>query len=422
VYPILLGLFINLRADLTTDALEEVENRQNAMLDYVYQAVDCYQVVSDYRRRQQYVEDLVEFIDGYNSANREKNQLVTNNTAFPKWVSVLLVVFWYLYFGGMVIDGVLSLGFFLADLKIIEKFGTEFEKLYKVIMAMEATFPDLARVVGILNTPTDLEHRLLHERLAIEKTQTLRKEHSTRGPGALDRVPIIIQDLQFSFGGSERSFSFKGNVEIEQGQMVCFVGGHGQGKSTLLKVVAGAIFPEFEAGELFIPSHLRVLHVPVEPHFLRKPLLQNLVLGTETEEDRSITRVRAIMSRLKLDHLLHFLDTDDDYNWQHSLTLHDASLLNLARALIANPSVLAIHKPTLACSDVFGILVIDMLKEFVKSRGLCHEKVSSQHTPRTVLYTSLRKKSCEAADLIIHVTPGRLRRIDLHNVTDELFN
>lgn len=421
VYPIVLGTFISLRAPRTTVALDKVQDSRDDLLEYAYLAVECFPVLNDYRRRNKYVDDLDEWINAYNKANREKNQLVVNNTYLPHWLSTLFVAFWYIYFGEEVLSNALSLGFFLADLKIIDKFGKEFEQLYSILMSMESTFPDLQRVVVLLNKETDLDDRLQNELVVLEQTETLRAEYAKEGHGALDRVPLYANNLKFKIG---KPFNFQGKVTAEQGQMVCFVGKHGHGKSMLLKVIGGGIFPSLEQGEVFIPSHLRVLHVPFDAIFLRKPFRDNMVLGCETTGDAEKERVIEILKRFKLHDYCDDLDDDDnDPRWMKVLTVKEASMINLARALVANPHVLCIHKPTLAKAANDAELVMRLLKEFVDNRGIAQpsDQPVSSRRPRTILYTSISPKSLKYADQIYQVSPNSVRQIPMESVTDDIF-
>jgi ABC-type uncharacterized transport system fused permease/ATPase subunit len=270
----------------------------------------------------------------------------------------------------------------------------------------------------MLNKPTDLEDRLAVERYTLEKTRTMRETLAVAGGGALDRMPITMQDLKFTVG---RTFDFKGKLKINQGEMACFVGKHGEGKSTLLKVIAGSIFPVIEAGELFIPSHLRVLHVSLEPLFFQKTIWENITYGCEIEQDRSKERVVKILHRLGMRNVCAKLDSDDTQHWADSLTTFEKHMLNFVRGIVANPYVICIHKPTMACSDSSGNQVMEMLKEFVTKRGIEQDvkHAVSSRRPRTVLYTSCRAHSCEYADVIYLVTPGRIQIVSLNDVKNE---
>merc|ERR1712232_42581 len=90
------------------------------------------------------------------------------------------------------------------------------------------------------------------------------------------------------------------NLEIRQGSFVVVVGKLGAGKSTLLKLLSDRIFPT--AGEVFVPPHCRILHVPAEAHFMNKcSLLANMRLGVRgSNSDGDVDRVAKIMRRVGL--------------------------------------------------------------------------------------------------------------------------
>jgi ABC-type multidrug transport system fused ATPase/permease subunit len=418
VYPVVLGTCISLRAPKTTDALDTVQDTKDNLLEYSMSAVEHFPVLSDFRRRNKYVDDTEAYINAYNKANKEKNQLVTNNSYLPHWLSAFFVAAWYLYFGEEVLDGTLSLGFFLADLKIIDKFAKEFEQLYMILMAMESTFPDLQRLVILLNRETDLDDRVVNEKVVLERTETLREELSKQGTGALDRIPIYAENLQFKMENIKfkfsKSFNFAGKVQVEQGQLCALFGKHGHGKSMLLKVIGGRIFPNIDAGEVFIPAHLRVLHVPFESIFLAKSFKDNMLLGTETATDAKKDRVMKILEKFKLKDSFEHLWTDDDdkskgsqgLGWMAGRTVKELSMLNLARAMIANPHILTIHKPTLAKAPKEAAAVMGILKEFVDLRGIEQEpdQPVSSRRPRTIIFTSISYESLKHANVIYKVT------------------
>ena len=64
---------------------------------------------------------------------------------------------------------------------------------------------------------------------------------------------------------------------VMQGHMAVVLGPHRQGKNTLLKLIAGLLSPTH--GTIFIPTHLRVLHVGQEPIMMELSLMDNLCFG-----------------------------------------------------------------------------------------------------------------------------------------------
>jgi len=420
VFPVLLSVFMHFRSDYTTQCLEKKEESTNDMVTYCNRAVECFPLVSDYRRRQRYVDGLDEHIGAWNGANKSYNKANLHNQYFPEWLVLGFVCIWYWIYGREVILGTLSLGFFLADIRIIEKFGKEFKELYVLCMKIESTFPDLARISMLLNKPTDLEDRLINEKDVLRRTRSLRLQMANSGEGALDRVPIFVRDLQFRMGVP---FNFRGTIEIAQGWMVCFVGAHGHGKTTLLKVLGNAVFPHILAGEVFVPAHVRSLHVSLEPYFFEGTLMENMCFGVEVPSDGAKTRVAAILRTLQCEDCIEDgVESTERKMWQSRLTVKERHTLNLARALIANPYLICIHKPTMAYGAKNSDMVMQLLRDFVRSRGVeqGNAPVESRR-PRTVIYTSFRKSSTEYADKIYKITKTGVSETKHDDVTDDMF-
>merc|ERR1719421_1941423 len=67
------------------------------------------------------------------------------------------------------------------------------------------------------------------------------------------------------------------NVEVEQGKLVAIVGDHGSGKTTFLRLLGHTLFPD--EGMVFVPTHLRILHVAQEPCIMQQSAWKNLIFG-----------------------------------------------------------------------------------------------------------------------------------------------
>jgi len=420
VFPAVLAVFVHCRSDYTTEILDKKQEASNNMVTYCHHAVECFPLVSDYRRRQRFVDGLDKPVGAWNNANKAYNKANLHNQYFPQWLVLVFICAWYWFYGQEVIWGSLSLGFFLADLRIIEKFGQEFRQLYNLCMTIESTFPNLCRVSALLNKPTDLEDRLINEKDVLRRTETLRKQEASSGEHALERVPIFVRDLQFRMG---ILFNFRGSMEIAQGTMVCFVGAHGEGKTTLLKVLGEAIFPHIVAGELFVPAHIRSLHVCVDPCFFDGTLMENMCFGVEVSSDGAKDRVRAILRALQCEDCVDGgVDSTDKKMWQAQLTLKEQHTLNLARALIANPHLLCLHKPTMAYGAKNSDMAMQFLQAFVRKRGVEQGSAPVESRQRrTVIYTSFRKRSTEYADKIYQIAKTGVAEIEREEVVDDIF-
>jgi len=205
---------------------------------------------------------------------------------------------------------------------------------------------------------------------------------------------------------------FFNELTICQGSFIAFVGKSGKGKTTLLQLLGGARLPpvsDSSRSTFFIPLHLRVLHVPAEPMFVYGNLYENLTYGVADTKrpDGQLARVEQICRRLGIsEEVLNLLDphSKHEVSWELSLSGTEKHLLAIARALIANPQILCIHKPTLHVGPSAAEKVIELLREFVDKRGIEQsQKEFAYRRPRTCIITSTRADSLSIVDTVYKI-------------------
>merc|ERR1719506_4035 len=167
-----------------------------------------------------------------------------------------------------------------------------------------------------MNLPTDLVTRMQlgnsQEKRTRDRWTALERAGGPAKPNDLLRLQIGNVPFKYETKGytddSMRitSLNIHGIVDVPQGKLVCLVGPHRGGKSTVLSLLGGTLLPavdmltEFsdaESGKFFVPSHLRVLQVASEPLFLEGTLCDNLVFGVRNDDpDSSVERVREILT------------------------------------------------------------------------------------------------------------------------------
>jgi len=258
--------------------------------------------------------------------------------------------------------------------------------------------------------------------LAVHKRMQM-KDSFHKSPG-LSHQPTV--DLDKAKADSTK----KGDGTLEnctmsfpQGTFVTLVGIPGHGKSSVMRLIGSQIVPD--GGDLLIPPHLRALHVSIQPTFFHDSLNANLVYGLskENKEDGSVERVNAVLrevfsteekdkntcvprkiaDHLKKDNKAMF---EVKAEWGEILSTTERSLLSLARAFIANPEILVVHKPTVFFDDATARNMFRCLNDFIIQRGLCMDPATVDHRrPRTCIITTARPQGVEVADVIFRVTP-----------------
>merc|ERR1719277_987826 len=83
--------------------------------------------------------------------------------------------------------------------------------------------------------------------LCREFREEARKDDDGTGPSLFDAIPLNVEGIRLTLRAKERctDMSF-GGVMIKQGTFVALVGRSGQGKSSLLRLLGGAVMPNMD--------------------------------------------------------------------------------------------------------------------------------------------------------------------------------
>jgi len=101
-------------------------------------------------------------------------------------------------------------------------------------------------------------------------------------------------------------------------------------------------------------------------------------------------------------------------SWEEMFSVSERAKLNIARAFISNPEVLVIHTPTASLDGTESFMIIKLLSEFVRSKGLeLDDAKYSSRRPRTCIVTTVRPKTVQVADLVYKIEPCEIREIPM---------
>lgn len=245
------------------------------------------------------------------------------------------------------------------------------------------------KITRFLNMETDLLHKKAINRKRREMSIAMRADIIKTWkpePGSIptDAMPIKLSNVCFAYRTSPWAGLSDVTVEAQQGDVVAIVGSTMQGKATIMRILSGISPPT--SGVIFVPSHLRVLHVHHSPVIFDLPIWDNLTFGThKAKVDRQ--RVIDILTKVGLGRLvpeLHFATHEKThFSWSETLMIH------LARAFIANPEVMVMQSPLGHLSKEGKAVITDLLREFVTHRGvsLSGETIHKRR-PRTLIFSA----------------------------------
>jgi ATP-binding cassette subfamily F protein uup len=168
---------------------------------------------------------------------------------------------------------------------------------------------------------------------------------------------LSLRDVGLSFGGPKLLDGV--NLRIERGERVCLLGRNGEGKSTLLRLIEGALAPD--EGEVVRQQGVKVARLAQEVPVGRAGTVADLVAeGLAVDHDPHAADVE----RHRVDVILSRTGLDGDAAFE-TLSSGMKRRVLLARALVAEPDVLLLDEPT----NHLDIDAIRWLEDFLARYG-----------------------------------------------------
>jgi len=426
-----IAFFIASNYEKSAELREEVSERQARIVDVAQEASGKISLIGDYRIRPLMEDNLSVRIENLNEASVPVSTTQVSNDYFPSWLSNLLVAGYIAYGGGAVIDGSVQIGTFLATVNIFKGLSDTFKDIFTASLELSKAIGPITKLTELLNKKTNLRAQKAINR---RRRQVTKQERSPENLARLrqqsgqrfgtDAIPIRLEKLTFSYPNDPPKVK-NVSVSVPQGSLVAVCGPRRGGKSTLIKLLGQVLDPT--AGEIFMPSYLRILHVSASPIILEGSIWRNLTIGSinywRDPESESVRAVR-ICKRLGLSSRFmnilestreRFVAGDDEQdaetrNWRNFLSISDVMLVHLARAFIYNPEILVMNRPTSQLPEQLANEVFGLLREFVDNRGIELPRESSEkRRPRTAFISFARAGGVLNSDIVWVVEKSTIR-------------
>lgn len=231
-------------------------------------------------------------------------------------------------------------------------------------------------------------------------------------PAVTGERPILCAE-QVTLGYGRRTVLADVNLAIRRGEFWAFLGPNGEGKSTLIKALLGAVRPA--RGKIFLRADFqrrtRLALVPQEcevnpsvPTTVREFILGGLV-GINVSGAQRDARLKGVLDLMAIPHLR------ERSLWALSGGQRQRALV--ARALIRDPLLLIVDEPTAGLDLAAAASLLDAITGLSRDKGITivfvtHDlSIAAQHATHAALF---RAGKLTAGPLKEVFTPANLSR------------
>lgn len=218
-----------------------------------------------------------------------------------------------------------------------------------------------------------------------------------------ERITLHMHDMEFSYADGEKIIE-DGSMEVSTGEMVALVGPTGRGKTTMLRMILGLIYPESgacqlrdESGEIIgINADTRKLfsYVPQGNSLFSGTIADNLRMMNDGASDEELVSALKMADAWEfVEKLPEGMETKVKENGR-GLSEGQAQRIAIARALLRKAPILLFDEATSALDVATEERVLDNLRK--------------QKEKRAIIITTHRPSVMDICDRVYRVREGRV--------------
>ncbi len=282
----------------------------------------------------------------------KKQQILNAIPAVAGEISNVLVL---MVGGVLVIKGNMTAGMLVAYTSLLGSFTEPINQLVGFIQKIQTLKADMSRVEDIMKYEEDEKFNAVE---SVPMTTKLSGE-------------IELKNIAFGYSILEKPLVEHFDFHLDSGKSIAFVGASGCGKSTVSKIISG----------LYIPWDGQILMDGVNCRNIPKEIIassvstvsQNIMLFSGSIRDNLTMWNKNIldedMVRAAKDACIHEMITTKPEAYEFELTEGGSNLsggqrqrLEIARALVTNPSILIMDEATSALDPIVEKEIVDNIK------------------------------------------------------------
>lgn len=225
---------------------------------------------------------------------------------------------------------------------------------------------------------------------------------------------IQIEKLGFAYSNTKQIFD-EFSLTLAGGKKYALVGPSGGGKTTLMKLIAGYIHPNFwsvavdgqKLSEITLQSYYRhIWYLTQEPNIFDGTILENLTYALSEDEllsDQLPSRIQEVIKLAKCDFVFEFKNQLETEIWERWIKLSGGQKqrLAIAKIMLKNPEIILLDEPTSALDSINEETITEALENLFKDR--------------TVIVVAHRLQTVKQSDVIFYIEDGKILEQGSHN-------
>lgn len=258
--------------------------------------------------------------------------------------------------GILVIEGSMTAGTLVAFNSLLSSFMSPMNDFLGFIMKLQEAKADMNRVDDILN----------HEEAPIYQTERSEETGTEKLSGRIE-----LKDISFGYSRLEKPLVTNFNFSLPSGKSIAFVGASGSGKSTVSKIISGLYLPWTgsilvddmpltEVSQKILTSSIST--VSQEISLFSGTVKENITMWNKSIRDEDIIRaakdacIHDVITKKKGAYDFHIAEGG------RNLSGGQRQRLEIARALVTNPTILIMDEATSALDALTEKQIVDNIK------------------------------------------------------------
>jgi ATP-binding cassette subfamily B protein len=320
---------------VSNKAYLEVRDSISTNLTTLQEGLEGVRVVQAYGRTRSFTERFASTNEDQYEANMETTRISAKYFPFVEYAGVAATAVIVCYGGWLSSRGVVEVGVVAAFVLYLQQVFEPINQLSQLYNTVQSAGAALQKIFGVLDTPATIKER----------------------PGAVDlprHGEIDVDAVTFGYGSNDPVLHDV-TLHIDPGERIALVGPTGAGKSTLAKLIARFYDPSEGAVRVdgvdlrdatMDSLRKRVVVVPQEGFLFAGTLRENVRVGRpEATDDEVETALRVLGLLDRFNAFPEGLDTEVRERGSR-LSAGERQLVSIARAALADPSVLVLDEAT----------------------------------------------------------------------------